>query len=142
MPTRRLFLGAAMVAGLVPSARAQAAALGVTEEQYDLWRSENCGDLSAQNAEAAFDYLAQSTVAASVVDAWKSCMIERDGLSCWAEPYDDTIAFAISWRAASNISPTVSGSYLSNGSSPVYGGAVLRNSQKMYKISLGRIGTS
>lgn len=80
----------------------------VSEGDFNKWKQDNCSQIPGQNAANAFEYYAQSVVAPGVVNAWKQCMVERDGLSCWAEDHGDVggVDFVYNWKQPHYDPPT------------------------------------
>lgn len=86
----------------------------LTEEQYNLWKSDSCSSEERTRESAAMEFVAQRSVAESAVTAWRDCMINREGLSCWAEPSGEEDAMLIvNWRRLSTSSGEIVNSYIS-----------------------------
>ncbi|MDX1070540.1 hypothetical protein GOL94_27410 [Sinorhizobium medicae] len=90
----------------------------LTEETYNKWKNDNCSEQEKDRAQQAFEFQAQSWVAVSIVDAWRDCKLNVDGLSCWTEPETDgAVLLNVVWRKLTNSVTTVLNSFLKGGES-------------------------
>lgn len=110
----------------------------VTEEQYNLWKSQNCGDNSASEYESSFQYLAQSQVAPKVVQAWSDCMTKRQGLSCWIKPQSDYIVLVINFNVLGTAQARVRDSFLNHGKSSIDTAPVGKVFPDQYLLEAGK----
>lgn len=111
-----------------------------TEEQFNQWKSQYCSKNSASDSSRASEYLMQKTVAESVVNAWASCMQNREGLTCFAMPYHDEVLLNISWKKTSLSQPLVQNTFLSKGSVAEFDGAATgKFLPASYKLSPGAL---
>mgnify|MGYP000931456569 CR=1 FL=1 len=110
----------------------------LTEEKFNQWKSNSCKKQSASDSSRAAEYLMQKTVAESVVNAWSSCLQNREGLTCYASPYHDEVLLNISWKKTSLTQPEVKSSYLSKGVIAEFDGATVgRIIPYKYKLNPG-----
>lgn len=96
-----------------------------TEQQFSQWKSQYCTKNSSSDSSRAAEYLMQKTVAESVVNAWSSCMQDREGLTCFASPYHDEVLLNIAWKKTSLTQPQVQNSFLSKGVVAEFDGATV-----------------
>lgn len=90
-------------------------ASSLTEERFNEWKTASCSKQSTADSSRAAEFTMQKTVSEAVVNAWSSCMVQREGLNCFATPYDDDALLNISWKKNSLTQPVVTSSYLSKG---------------------------
>lgn len=111
----------------------------VTQEQYNQWKSQNCGNSSAQDSAQKFDFLSQHLVSTPVVDAWLNCMKNVEGLSCWATPQEDDVFVRLNWKKQSLTKPKVVSSYVANGTSQFDGAGTGKLVKADYNLNPGTI---
>jgi hypothetical protein len=90
------------------------------------FRQENCGSSSSSSALDHFHYDSQQAVASGVVESWRQCMLNRDGLTCFAAPdshLSGIVDVVLSWRDLEGRQPTIR-------STDVVGGDWFQPSQK------------
>ncbi len=87
----------------------------ISEKDFNLWKSQYCNKQNTTDASKAADYLMQRIVSEPVVNAWSSCMQQREGLTCWAQPFEKDILVNINWKKASLSQPKITSSYVSQG---------------------------
>lgn len=70
------------------------------ESSFNKWKQSNCGDSSSSSATAKYRFSAQKALGEGVVEAWRTCMLQKDGLSCLVSPGSDneSINFIYSWK--------------------------------------------
>lgn len=108
------------------------------EEKFNQWQSQYCNKNSASDSSRAAEYLMQKTVSESVVNAWSSCMQNREGLTCFASPYHEEVLLNISWKKASLTQPRVKSSFLSKGVVAEFDGATVgKLLPSSYKLNPG-----
>jgi len=112
----------------------------LTEAKFNQWQSNYCNKQSAADSSRAAEYLMQKTVDESVVNAWSSCMQDREGLTCYASPYHDEVLLNILWKKTSLTQPEVKSSYLSKGVvAEIDGATVGRIVPYKYKLNPGTL---
>lgn len=94
-----------------------------SQEQFNQWKSKYCTKNTAANSSRSAEFLIQKTVAGSVVSAWTDCMRSQEGLTCWAQPYQNEILVNVNWKKTSLSQPKVLSSYISAGASSHLDGA-------------------
>lgn len=111
-------------------------ASSLTESHFNEWKKTHCEKNSSADSSRAAEYIMQKTVSEAVVNAWTNCMVAREGLSCYAAPYDQEALLNISWKKTSLTQPEVTSSYLSKGAvsdfEGVMSGKLLPEKQKLY----------
>jgi hypothetical protein len=95
----------------------QSSADSVSEEQYTLWKSQNCGDSATSDHQSDFQYFAQSQVAPKVAQAWTTCMTQRQGLSCWVDPHSEYVLLIVNFNVLGGVEGKIESSFVSNGRS-------------------------
>ncbi|SCW97484.1 hypothetical protein [Pseudomonas sp. NFACC05-1] len=88
------------------------------ESSFNKWKQSNCGDSSSSSATAKYRFSAQKALGEGVVEAWRTCMLQRDGLSCLVSPGSDneSVNFIYSWRPKGTGKTELLGSTIYNGS--------------------------
>lgn len=111
-----------------------------SEEQFNQWKSQYCSKNSSSDSSRAANFLMQKTVSESVVDAWSTCIQNREGLACFAIPYHEEVLLNISWKKASLTRPEVQASFLTNGVTAQFDGTPAgRLLPATYKLSPGTL---
>lgn len=88
----------------------------LTQDEYNLWKSENCSESERNSASRAFEYEAQRNASSEAIEAWRQCMVEQEGLNCWTEPNtEQTVRLVINWRKLSRLDAYVTQSYIEGG---------------------------
>ncbi|EJN34296.1 hypothetical protein [Pseudomonas sp. GM80] len=89
------------------------------ESSFNKWKQSNCGDSSSSSATAKYRFSAQKALGDGVVEAWRTCMLQKDGLSCLVSPSSDneTITFMYSWKPSGVGKTVILKSSIYNGSS-------------------------
>jgi len=86
-----------------------------TQEEFNKWKADSCNTTKSSEASAAADYLMQSLASEAIVQAWAQCMTKREGLTCWASPFEEKDAiFTVSWNKQSTTKATVVSTDISN----------------------------
>lgn len=111
----------------------------LTQEQYNQWKSQNCGNSSAEDSAQKFDFLSQNLVDQAVVNAWLQCMTNVEGLSCWATPQEDDVFVRLNWKKQSMSKPQVVSSYVANGTSQFDGAPTGKLVKSEYRMNPGTI---
>jgi hypothetical protein len=87
-------------------------------QQFGTWKQQNCSQGGSDMQHSAFEYFAQQSVNVSVVDAWKSCKLRSQNLSCWVSPHGNQIEFHYNWNSTAIDLPRVRDFTVVRGSSP------------------------
>ena len=59
------------------------------QDQFNQWKTAYCSGTSFADSSRAAEFLIQEAIgdsASPVLDAWRACMKDREGLTCWAAP--------------------------------------------------------
>lgn len=88
------------------------------ESSFNKWKQSNCGDSASSSATARYRFSAQKALGEGVVEAWRDCMLKKEGLSCLIAPGSDneTIKFIYSWRPRGSGKNIMLDSMIYNGS--------------------------
>jgi hypothetical protein len=103
----------------------------LTQDQFHQWKSAYCATSFANSSRAA-EFLMQEAIAdpaSPIVNAWRACMKNREGLSCWAAPTSPTsrdITLSVNWRKDGDLPAEVQYSYLSRSAVSNFKGTAAR----------------
>ncbi len=97
-----------------------------SSSSYDQFKQESCTNLSTDKARSAQQYAFQQGPDSEGVRAWRECMLNREGLTCWVQPSGaiGSVSLVINWRSDLTTLPKVTESFLSSGSQSSAAGAV------------------
>jgi hypothetical protein len=80
----------------------------VNEQQFELWKRDNCSNATSDQNRSAFEYFAQQSLDPKVIEAWKACKLGQPALSCWLSPQGTAqTVFHYSWRSYMAELPTI-----------------------------------
>ncbi|TWF53313.1 hypothetical protein [Neorhizobium alkalisoli] len=123
------------LSGSASSANAE----NLTQEQYNKWKSEKCGNKSAEDSAQEFYFVSQNLVNSTVANSWLQCMAKREGFSCWATPQDDDVFVRLNWKRNSLSKAKVTMSYVANGTSQYDGAQAGKLVTPEYELNPGTI---
>lgn len=89
----------------------------LTNEQYSKWKDDNCSQIERKRDSRTFEFEARKVVAQSVVAAWRDCMVNRRGLTCWFEEHQSMPHLLVSWSSNTDGRAVVKNSYIRGGTS-------------------------
>lgn len=103
----------------------------LTQAQFNQWKNAYCATSFADSSRAA-EFLMQEAIAdpaSPIVSAWRACMKNREGLTCWAAPSSPAsrdITLNVNWRKDGDSQAEVQHSFLSRSAVSNFKGAPAR----------------
>jgi hypothetical protein len=84
-----------------------------SERSFGEFKKNRCKQVTGNDARSAARYYFQQGSDTGAIEAWRKCMQQREGLTCWVEPEGGNATVNINWKGGSE--PKVGDSRLSTG---------------------------